>query len=553
MNKVALCAIVKNENLYIREWINWYKHIGISKIFLYDNNDIDGEKLEDVINDYIKDKFVEVINVRGLEKGKVYDKDGVNLQPKCYIDCYKNKVSNFDWVCFFDVDEFLVFKQGFTLFTFLNQNIFKDSDTILIPWVQYDDNNLLFYENLPVMKRFTHKSNTIKQGVKSIVRCNKLFNDNYKSINCLIHCFLLNDRKIIKSNGQKIITYNKSNWYTLTEEQIKKSGAVLNHYKTKSTEEFIKRHLGRCWGTGKEFTDKGPRTREDIMEQYFLFCQKTEEKRQLFLNYNLEENKNKIIVNFTTWKQRDWCCEEMLTHFSKQTKKPDQIICWLSTEEYNNVIPNNIQKCLDKGLLTKVMWVNKNIYGHKRWEALKYFYNSYNIFIDDDLYYPYDFIEQLITLSNKYDNKVISCYYGRTFNYKNGQRLKLEYRNYPSFLNALYSGLCCIPPMLFPLESFNYKNLRDKYCLKCDDSWITGWLIKNKIPIVSYTVWLQDSLKEIPDTRKTGIWTTYNSKKINGTIQKYINLVNVFKILNIEDIAKKLWPNININKFTTIK
>lgn len=79
MNKVALCAIVKNENLYIREWINWYKHIGISKIFLYDNNDIDGEKLEDVINDYIKDKFVEVINVRGLEKGKVYDKDGVNL------------------------------------------------------------------------------------------------------------------------------------------------------------------------------------------------------------------------------------------------------------------------------------------------------------------------------------------------------------------------------------------------------------------------------------------------------------------------------------------
>ena len=30
-------------------------------------------------------------------------------------------------------------------------------------------------------------------------------------------------------------------------------------------------------------------------------------------------------------------------------------------------------------------------------------------------------------------------------------------------------------------------------------------------------------------------------------------MVNVFKILNIEDIAKKLWPNININKFTTIK
>ena len=550
--KIALCAIAKNENLYIREWINWYKNLGISKIFLYDNNDIDGEKFEDVINDYIKNGFVEIINVRGIEKGKVYDKDGVNLQPQCYVDCYKNKLSNFDWVCFFDVDEFLTFRNNFTLNKFLNQDMFKDSDTILIPWVQYDDNNLLYYENLPVMKRFTHISNTTKHAVKSIVRCNKKFNDNDKGINCLIHCFLLNDKKIIKANGQKILTCNKSNWYTLTDEQIKKSAAVLNHYKTKSTEEFIKRHLGRYWGTGKEFTDKGPRTREDIMEQYFLICQDTAEKRQLFSNYNLESHKDKIIVNFTTWKERDWCCEEMLTHFNKQTKKPDQIICWLSREEYNNVIPDNLQKCIDKGLLTRVMWVNKNIYGHKRWEALKYFNNSYNIFIDDDLYYPVDFIEQLIKLSNKYDNKVVSCYYGRTVNYVNGKRLDMEFKDYPSFLNALYSGLCCIPPNLFPMESFNYTNIRNKYSLRCDDSWINGWLLKKKIKIAGYTTWYQDCLKEIPETKKNSVWTTYNSKKINGTTQKYINLVNVFKILHIEDIAKKVWPNININKFSTI-
>jgi ABC-type branched-subunit amino acid transport system substrate-binding protein len=53
MSKVALCAIAKNENLYIREWVNWYKKLGVSKIFLYDNNDIDGEHFEDVISDYI--------------------------------------------------------------------------------------------------------------------------------------------------------------------------------------------------------------------------------------------------------------------------------------------------------------------------------------------------------------------------------------------------------------------------------------------------------------------------------------------------------------------
>ena len=59
------------------------------------------------------------------------------------------------------------------------------------------------------------------------------------------------------------------------------------------------------------------------------------------------------------------------------------------------------------------MWVDKNIYGHKRWDAMKYFNNSYNIFIDDDLYYPADFVEQLIKLCNKHDNKVVACYYAR--------------------------------------------------------------------------------------------------------------------------------------------
>lgn len=552
MDKVAVCAIAKNENLYIREWIHWYKILGVSKIFLYDNNDKDGERFEDVINDHIKNGFVEVIDVRGIEKGRVYDKDGINLQPQCYVDCYKTKLSKFDWVCFFDVDEFLSFKNGYTLQRFLNQPIFKNYDTILVPWVTYDDNNLLYYENLPVMKRFTHLSDNQKKAVKSIVRCNKKFNDSDKGINCLIHSFILNDKKIIKSCGSPIKTINKSNWYTLTDEEIKKSNAVLNHYKTKSAEEFIKRHLGRWWGTGKEFTDKGPRSREDVMEQYFLFCKDTKEKRELFNNYNLEENKDKIIVNFTTWKERDWCCEEMLTYFTKQTKKPDRIICWLSKDEYNGIIPDNIKKCLDKSILTEVRWVDKNVYGHKRWEAVKYFNNSYNIFIDDDLYYPTDFIEQLIKLCNKYDNKVAACYYGRTVNYDNGKRVDMPFKNYPSFLNTFYSGLCCIPPNLYPLESFNYLDLRDKYTLRCDDSWINGWLIKKKIKVAAYTAWTANALKEIPNARKTGVWVTYNSKKINGTIQKYVNITNVFRILRIEDIAKKLWPNIKINDFSTI-
>ncbi len=55
----------KNEKLYIREYLEHYKSYEKNKIFIYDNNDINYEKQEDVISYYIKSGFVELFNWRG--------------------------------------------------------------------------------------------------------------------------------------------------------------------------------------------------------------------------------------------------------------------------------------------------------------------------------------------------------------------------------------------------------------------------------------------------------------------------------------------------------
>jgi len=55
--KLYLCTYEKKENKYIREFIECYKNYGVDKIYLYDNNDIKGERFEDVIGDYIIEKF----------------------------------------------------------------------------------------------------------------------------------------------------------------------------------------------------------------------------------------------------------------------------------------------------------------------------------------------------------------------------------------------------------------------------------------------------------------------------------------------------------------
>ena len=93
LNKVCLCTIAKEENRYIKEFIEHYKNYDIDKIYLYDNNNKNGEKLEDVINDYIKSGLVELIDYKEIEQP----------QLRAYNDCYKRYNNLYDWLIFYDV------------------------------------------------------------------------------------------------------------------------------------------------------------------------------------------------------------------------------------------------------------------------------------------------------------------------------------------------------------------------------------------------------------------------------------------------------------------
>ena len=64
--KICLCTNGKKENLYVREYVEHYISYGVDKIFIYDNNEENGERFQEVINDYINKGYVEIINYRGL-------------------------------------------------------------------------------------------------------------------------------------------------------------------------------------------------------------------------------------------------------------------------------------------------------------------------------------------------------------------------------------------------------------------------------------------------------------------------------------------------------
>ena len=142
--KVALCVIGRMENRYAVEFIEHYKGLSFDKIFVYDNNFGDEEHFEEVLQSYVNDGFVEVVNFRDIDVG----------QLKAYTDCYVKHNKEYDWIAFFDFDEYLTFVQGCSIKEFLSNDVFNAYKCIHVNWMDYGDNDLVYYEDKPLKERF---------------------------------------------------------------------------------------------------------------------------------------------------------------------------------------------------------------------------------------------------------------------------------------------------------------------------------------------------------------------------------------------------------------
>ena len=154
--KVAVCAIVRNENRYLREWIEWHKGLGVEKFFIYDNGHGNDENPRDVIGG---DSQVVIMDWR--------DRDG-NTQCEAYDECYREHGSEFAWMGFIDIDEFV--RSVMPLSDLLNT---LQADVVAFSWRMMTDNGLVHYDPRPVQERFTQPAEDLKpesQFVKSFVR-----------------------------------------------------------------------------------------------------------------------------------------------------------------------------------------------------------------------------------------------------------------------------------------------------------------------------------------------------------------------------------------------
>ena len=217
--KICICTVAKCENKYIIEFIEYYKKYGIDKIYLYDNNDLNGENF-DFLQNEIKSKFIEINNYRGKKRP----------QREIYNNCYINSNKKYKWIIFIDIDEFIFLKTYSDIHIYLSQPKFIKCDSIYLNWVIHTDNDLLYYDNRTLKKRFpkVNKDKNFCIG-KSIVK-GSIENISIKSVHTLDE-----NLKICDGFG-KII--KPTRFYCPVPDY---EFNFIDHYQHKSTEEFIEK------------------------------------------------------------------------------------------------------------------------------------------------------------------------------------------------------------------------------------------------------------------------------------------------------------------------
>lgn len=121
--KVSICAIFKNEAIYLKEWIEYHKIVGIEHFYLYNNNSEDD--YQSVLKPYINEGVVTLVQWP---------------HNQAQMQAYKNGVEQFsketEWLSFIDIDEFIVPVATENIYEFLKP-FQKNRPVVLAYWKMF--------------------------------------------------------------------------------------------------------------------------------------------------------------------------------------------------------------------------------------------------------------------------------------------------------------------------------------------------------------------------------------------------------------------------------
>jgi len=116
--KFSVCAFFKDEEKYIREWVEYHKLIGVEHFYLYDNGSRDFSR--GILDPYVKEGLVTLIHWSDRMPFRLEEEAATHWALSTQIPAYEHATKweaykETEWLAFLEIDEFLVPVSGHSL------------------------------------------------------------------------------------------------------------------------------------------------------------------------------------------------------------------------------------------------------------------------------------------------------------------------------------------------------------------------------------------------------------------------------------------------------
>lgn len=220
---VAICAVVKYEEAYIDEWVDYHHALGITHFYIYDNSP-----------EYEMEQW-------GSEKGEhvtVEHFPGMLIQGRAYRDCLNRYVvkDGHTWVGMIDADEMVHLKKNNHIVDLLHERC--KSGSLCLNWNIFGPGQQEVYQPIPFTKRFKYRQSS---NVDRHIKCFSKVSDVELTRNPNPHFQFLKNGSHHDVFGRQLKA--PFYWNPTGPSEV----SVVHHYSTKSFKEYVaKRMRGRA-------------------------------------------------------------------------------------------------------------------------------------------------------------------------------------------------------------------------------------------------------------------------------------------------------------------
>lgn len=221
MDYLSICAIVRDENTYLPEWIEYHKLLGVEKFYLYDNES--RIPLSETLARDVAEGTVIVIPFPGH-----------GAQRAAYTDGAHRHGDKTFWMAFIDVDEFMLPRHGDDLRTFFKD--YEEFAGVCLNWRLFGTSG---HETRPsglqIENFLTRVPDQISYNVnvKTIAQPKFLIEPNQ---NCAGHYWSYTQGQTCVNTEKIPVASHSDNSGSPSDRP-----AYLNHYYTRSKMEFMEK------------------------------------------------------------------------------------------------------------------------------------------------------------------------------------------------------------------------------------------------------------------------------------------------------------------------